>query len=72
MSMHVKKKTMAEKKKKKWIQYIFSGWKKKDENYKRNIFWQCDKRKEGNVLFNDALIFNMVIWCQIYGKGPFI
>ena len=29
-------------------------------------------RKEGNVLFNDALnIFYLVIWRHIYGKGPF-
>ena len=26
---------------------------------------------KGNVLFNDALnTFYLVIWCQIYGKGP--
>ena len=24
--------------------------------------------KEGNVLFNDALILFTVIWCQTYGK----
>ena len=29
-------------------------------------------KKEGNVLFNDALnILFMVIGCQTYGKGPF-
>ena len=28
-------------------------------------------RKEGNVLFNDALnILFTVIWCRAYGKGP--
>ena len=30
-------------------------------------------RKEGNVLFNDALntLYFTVIWRQTYGKGPF-
>ena len=29
-------------------------------------------RKEGNVLFNDALntFYFTVIWCWTYGKGP--
>ena len=29
------------------------------------------KRKEGNVLFNDAFNTFTVIWRQTYGKGPF-
>ena len=30
------------------------------------------ERKEGNVLFNDAVntFYFTVMWCQTYGKGP--
>ena len=32
---------------------------------------KCKGRKEGNVLFNDALnTFYLCIWCWAYGKGP--
>ena len=37
------------------------------------IYCMGKGRKEGNVLFNDALghILFTVIWRQTYGKGPF-
>ena len=39
----------------------------------QEIINRKEGRKEGNVLFNDALntYYFMVIWHQTYGKGPF-
>ena len=47
-----------------------SGLEKLCEHYNKYI--PVYGRKEGNVLFNDALqhILFTVIWCQPYGKGP--
>ena len=39
--------------------------------YRSQVTSPLLEEKEGNVLFNDVLnTFNLVIWCQIYGKGP--